>query len=88
LKVRCPKCGYEQTTTTIHRVKCWNCGATYRVYYRTRYGREWVWRSRVVKIVEGTEEELLKAFENLKMEKLMKKREGGAKDVNKLFQTL
>jgi len=74
LKVRCPKCGYEQTTKTVKRVKCWNCGATYSVYYKVKYGREWIWRSRIVQIIEGTEEEVQKAFENLKLEKMMKKR--------------
>jgi len=79
LKVRCPKCGYEQTTKTIKRVKCWNCGATYSVYYKVRYGREWVWKSRIVKIVEGTQEELLKMFEDLRLEKMTKGRVLGEK---------
>jgi len=51
LLVRCPHCGYEQTTTTIKRVKCWRCQRTYSVYPKKG-------TSRIVKIVKGTLEQL------------------------------
>ncbi len=59
LKVQCPHCGYVQTTRSVKRVKCWNCGRTYQVFYK-RSG------SRIVEIVEGTRAELFKAYERAK----------------------
>ena len=70
LKVRCPHCGYIQTTRTVKRVKCWNCEKTFKVFYKKRYkGKKFTWASRIVGIVEGTEEELLREFEKLKGKK-------------------
>jgi len=49
-------------TSTIKRVVCSNCGHTYKVYYKEKRGREWVWRSRIIDIISGSREELMKMF--------------------------
>lgn len=69
LEVECPKCGYRFNTTTLRRVKCWNCGHVFKVYYKKKVGKQWYWRSRIVRIVEGSRIELMKEFEKLKEEK-------------------
>jgi len=66
LMVECPFCGYQFTTTTIKRVKCYNCERTFKVYYKTKKGKEWVLQHRVVGIVRGTREELMKRIMKIK----------------------
>ena len=65
IKVKCPKCGYVFTTTSIKSVKCPRCNHSFKVYYKERaYKRKWVWKSRIVDIVEGSLYELHQKFYN------------------------
>jgi len=69
LLVKCPKCGFEQQTTTVKKVRCFRCNTVYNVYCKTKKG----WKSRIVKIVEGSYQELFQAFELMKLEKIKKR---------------
>ena len=67
LKVRCPYCGYEFNTTSIKTVRCKRCPHTFKVYYKKRYGKKFIWRSRIVDIIKGSRKELLKKFRELRL---------------------
>lgn len=60
IRVRCPHCGYEFPTTTVKRVRCFNCLRTFRVYYKERIKGKWEVKHRVVRIEKGTEKELIR----------------------------
>ena len=51
LVVKCPFCGFEFITTTVKRVRCYNCERTFRVFYREKKGSEL--KSRVLLILKG-----------------------------------
>ena len=65
VKVRCPRCNYVFTTTTLKVVRCWNCLRTFKVIYYDRKLR--TFRSRVVGIVRGSQAEY-----NKKVREVMK----------------
>jgi len=46
LRVRCPRCGFEQNTTTIKTVRCMNCNHSYQVYVKGK-------TSRIVQLLKG-----------------------------------
>lgn len=54
IKVKCPFCGFEQNTTTVRTVRCFECGRQYRVYKKSQ--------SRIVKIVKGSLQLLFKKY--------------------------
>ena len=56
LKVRCPRCNYVFTTTTLKVVRCWNCLHNFKVLYYDRKFR--TFRTRIVGIKHGTKQEL------------------------------
>ena len=60
LRVRCPYCGFEQTTRSIKKVRCFRCGKTYQVYCRTG---KWIKRHNIVRIEKGSLQELWKMYE-------------------------
>ena len=53
IRVKCPHCKKEQNATTIFRIRCQRCKRTYEVYPLDSHGR--LTKSRVIKIVKGTE---------------------------------
>jgi transposase-like protein len=67
IRVKCPYCGFEQVTTTIKRVKCFRCMKTYPVFYKNR---RWTKSNNIVRLEEGTLEELHKLY----YEEFVKKR--------------
>jgi len=69
LKVRCPWCGFIQTTTTIKRVKCFRCLKTYPVFYKRK---KWTKNNNIVEIVQGSLSELHRLYyeEYVKKKKL------------------
>jgi len=55
LLVECPHCGWRQATRTIKRVKCFRCGKSFQVYYKSK-------PSRIVRILEGSLAELHRLY--------------------------
>lgn len=49
--VKCPKCGYQQSTTTVDRVRCFECGHVYTIFPHTKHGKPK--KSRIVKVLKG-----------------------------------
>ena len=69
LKVKCPYCGFIQTTTTVKRVKCFRCMKSYPVFYKRK---RWVKSHNIVEIVEGSLAELHKLYEEEYVKKARK----------------
>jgi len=66
IKVRCPYCNYEFTTTTLKRVRCWNCLRYFKVlYYDKKHN---IFRTRIVDIVKGSKEMLNSEIARVKAE--------------------
>jgi ribosomal protein S27E len=63
LRVKCPKCGFEQNTRSIKQVKCMQCLHSYSLFPRKK-------RSRVIGIVKGSRNEL---FEEIRKQEAKKK---------------
>jgi hypothetical protein len=59
LRVRCPYCGYEQTTTSIKTVRCHRCWRVYRVFSPNK---KWTKASNVVNIEKGTLQDLWELY--------------------------
>ena len=59
LRVRCPHCGFEQTTRSIKRVRCFRCGRTYQVF---NINKKWVKSNNIVRIEKGTLQELWQMY--------------------------
>lgn len=51
VRVKCPKCGWEQNTSSVRRIKCFKCNRSFEVYPLEG-------KSRIVKLVRGTLQEL------------------------------
>jgi len=58
IRVRCPKCGFEQNTKSLKMVRCFRCNKSYAVFPKRMH-------SRVVDVVKGTREMLLTAYQRL-----------------------
>jgi len=59
LRVRCPHCGFEQTTTSIKSVRCRRCWRTYQVF---NINKKWVKSNNIVRIEKGTLQELWQMY--------------------------
>ena len=70
LKVRCPHCGFIQTTTSIKRVRCFRCLRTYQVYYKRG---KLIKRHNIVELVEGSLADLHKLYEEEYVKKKVEK---------------
>lgn len=67
IKTKCPHCKAFTNTSSVFRVRCHNCNRTYEAYPLDQHGR--ALKSRVVKVVEGTVEQLHKeAFKKIRQE--------------------
>ncbi len=54
LITECPKCKYRQKTTTIYRVKCYNCSSQYTVMpFTSKTHHKLRNKSRIVKVIKG-----------------------------------
>jgi len=85
LLVECPFCGYRFKTKSIKRVKCYNCDKTFRVYYKTKIGNKWVLQHRIVNLLSGTKEELIKRIEEMERSKEIKKQQKQQKSILKTW---
>ena len=55
LLVKCPNCSHQQETKSIKNARCYSCGCLYAINPKNKF-------SRIVKIVEGTKEELIEKY--------------------------
>ena len=66
LKVRCPRCNYQFTTTTLKLVTCWNCGKRFKVLYYDKARK--TFRTRIVNVVRGNINTLYSRIAKVKAE--------------------
>lgn len=69
IRTECPKCSFQQNTETIKTIKCQNCNKQYEVYPEKQ-------KSRIVKIIKGDVQLLLREWYKEFGHKRIKKKRG------------
>jgi transposase-like protein len=71
LRVKCPYCGAERSTSSVKRVLCFKCGRSFKVFYKKK--KKGYAKSTIKKIEKGSLKKLHEKFYRLKREEFMKK---------------